>query len=218
MENSDFKKAVNIVNYLYNNINIGKSKHKINYSTEECVDFVIDNEVPISCQGFHILCLYLFKKNKIDCRPVVIFGEDSILLDAALWQKYTEWKKEPPAPALQSTIKPKSINGFNHALVEFKYNNKWLLIDPTFNCLYKHNNKFISADEYQICSNKNEKIDFHYEFKIPEKQRIEYYPLPIKLHNKIYYPTCKINKIQKINGSNFNWESCYNDSLYKQFF
>ena len=46
MENSDFKKAVNIVNYLYNNINIGKSKHKINYSTEECVDFVIlsDNE------------------------------------------------------------------------------------------------------------------------------------------------------------------------------
>ena len=115
--------------------------------------------------------VYIYLKNKIDCRPVVIFGEDSILLDAALCQKYTEWKKEPPAPALQSTIKPKSINGFNHALVEFKCNNKWLLIDPTFNCLYKHNNKFISADEYQICSNKNEKIDFHYEFKIPEKTK-----------------------------------------------
>ena len=62
------------------------------------------------------------------------------------------------------------------------------------------------------------KLTFIMNLRYLKKQRIEYYPLPIKLHNKIYYPTCKINKIQKINGSNFNWESCYNCSLYKQFF
>lgn len=224
----------------------------------------------ISCQGFQILCLYLLKKNKIDCRPVSIFGEDSVVSCPTLSKKYRaffepsggiipgvpRWTTERMETACGNTTEPtaaetpvqkeqrervealeraretpeewnasrltsgrkqKMHSGFNHAIVEFKCNDKWLLLDPTFNCMYKHNNKLISADEYQICMDKKENIDFHYEFGTPKKQRIEYYPIPLKFHNKIYYPGCKINKIQKINNSSHDREENYRTGVYKQF-
>lgn len=216
----NLEKGLYIANYLYDKINIPLySRNKVvdvEYDSIECISHIIDNSIPIRCGGFQILMLYLMNENNVPCRPVVLFGEEKKIIkkDSYYFTRAEKYLKYCPNKPNNDQI----VNGFSHGIVEIKDGGKWYLIDPTFNCSYKYKKNFLSSDELQVLFDEKKDIEYHYQYGVPKKQRIEYYFIPINDHNKIYYPGCKINKKGFINNMYKDLEKTYmKNSFYGKF-
>ena len=234
---NDFTLAVSLGNILYQNIKLENTI--INYNSPLCVKKILDENLGQICQGFQICYLYLLKSFNIKCRPVVVHrhtnsfseNEKEELLD--IWNK----KIDTLIPFCMNNEKPEEfmvrqfIEDQNHCFVEMYINNKWIIFDPTFNCLYKYKKKYINCEELYSLIKNNQNIEFDYIYET-KKQRIENYYLPLKYHNLIF--NCDKNsnlfnnKIQLMannTGTNaviklspYDWSNLYfNNSIYKNF-
>ena len=84
------------------------------------------------------------RENNVPCRPVVLFGEEKIIIkkDSYYFSRAEKYLKSCP----NKLINDQFVNGFSHGIVEIKDGEKWYLIVPTFNCAYKYKNKFLSSN------------------------------------------------------------------------
>ncbi len=114
---NDFEKAIIVRNHLYQNIKSNRS---------DIVNF------------FDILNAY---KNSVETKKHHhICGGMQILYMLCL--------KSLNIPIRRVQMFDKTEVAYNgHASVEFCYNNKWYASDPTFNIMYKHENKYLSYIE-----------------------------------------------------------------------
>ena len=181
---NDFTLALSLGNILYQNIKI-KKNIVIDYNSPLCVKKILEENIGQLCGGFQICYFYLLKSFNIKCHKIDMYTNKSFTYKEIniIKKNYKKWP-------FRNTynIEPQLNMQHGHAITEFFYKNKYIIFDPTFNCLYKYNNKYIDHKELiEINNTDSDKITFEY-FYYENKQ----------LKNKITEELIEINFYKNI--------------------
>jgi hypothetical protein len=186
---NDFELAISLVNILYQNIK--REKQDYDYSSPSCVEKILKEQGGQICQGFQLTADYLLKAFDIPCRMFSIWSklplppedrkkiinhhEKMALLEVDIRKPDYVWNLETNLNTLHG-----------HALNEFYYDNKWHIIDPTFNCLYQFNDKYIDSPEFKKIVNQGGKITYKYFYDLNESiVDISEFPIPIEIYRNV---------------------------------
>tara|TARA_B100000989_G_scaffold58902_1_gene40119 strand:+ start:7438 stop:8070 length:633 start_codon:yes stop_codon:yes gene_type:complete len=157
---NDFTLALSLGNILYQNIKI-KKNIVIDYNSPLCVKKILEENIGQLCGGFQICYFYLLKSFNIKCNKVDMYT-NKFFTDkekSIIKKNYKKW------PLCNNEyIKNQLEIQHSHAITEFFYKNKYIIFDPTFNCLYKYKNKYIDHNELREINNNvaSDKITFEY--------------------------------------------------------
>ena len=188
---NDFTLAVSLGNILYQNIRFESdaTKRRHDYNNPLCVKKIIEEKGGQICGGFSICYFFILKAFNIKCNKISIYTDKQISdKDKNIIRE--NYKKYYPS-LTDEFIKYQLGIQHGHAITEFLYKDKYIIFDPTFNCLYKYKNKYIDHKELRDINNDktSDKITFEYFYNENKqlKYKITEYPIEIKMYKNVVH-------------------------------
>ena len=188
---NDFTLAVSLGNILYQNIRFeyDATKRRHDYNNPLCVKKIIEEKLGQVCGGFQICYFFILKAFNIKCNKISIYTDKQISdKDKNIMREKMEKSWVFP---LTLDIEYQLGIQHGHAITEFLYKDKYIIFDPTYNCLYKYKNKYIDHKELRDINNdkNSDKItcEYFYNENKQLKHKITDYPVEIKMYKNVVH-------------------------------